>query len=264
MATDTAIIVSTGRTGTVALSRILAGYHPAVVALHEPAFSRMLRLAGNLYVAGQLSRRQVVRLLRLTVGRRARGADAPLYIEASPLLRTVLVPLVEDVLPRSRIVHVVRDPRDYVRSYINHGIFHGIKGLAARAVPYAVLKPEHLERAPARRWHEMSPVEAIAWRWQTLNGLIEDAGRALQLGSSYRRVRFEDLFHGDDPAELAHLCEWLGLDPARMPEGARAEPANASRRRVMPDRAEWPEEWHAVVERSCGSLMTRYGYSLRG
>ena len=257
MTEGTAIIVSTGRTGTVALARILGRAYPDVHALHEPPGSRLIRVAGNAYLAGRLSRRQVIRLLQHTVGRRARATRRRMYIEASPLLRTVLGPLTQDVLPRARVIHVTRDPRAYIRSYINHGVFSGIKGFAARHVPYAVLRPEHLDPASPRRWMDMDPVEAIAWRWRTLNRLIEDAGA--EMGDRYIRLRFEDLL-GASGAGLRDLVRWLGLDPERLPADATSIPANQSLGQSLPATDDWPARWHALVLHECGASMERYGY----
>jgi hypothetical protein len=84
---------------------------------------------------------------------------------------------IHSILPRSRIIHIVRDGRDVAVS--NRGVSWG---------------SSHVVRV------------ARDWRWQVL------VGRKLgnMLGSQYLEIRYEDLVHSPE-RELARACEFLDV-----------------------------------------------------
>lgn len=251
-------VVSTGRTATRALATWMGRNVVNVAAWHEPFPSRLLRPLCNARAAGTVADTWLVRVLRVCIGsRRARAGDRT-YIEASPYLRAC-VDLLPRVLDDPFVLHIVRDPRAYVTSYINHGAFVGVKGVAGAVMPYWQLKPEHVNEADGRTWASMSPHERICWRWENLNGLIEHGTARLPQGR-YLRVRFEDIV---DPARggLQPVLEWLGLETVpelRSPALDLRE--NRSRRTIHPRPEEWSGDMRSVLERYCRQRMIRYGY----
>ncbi len=252
-----AILVSTGRTGTRALAQYLDKAYPDVKALHEPSPSRNLKRISNRYLCKRISRDDLVRAL--TDSRRdllARITE-PIYIESNPFLRGFLDAF-DEVFGGPLIVHIVRDPRTFIRSYINFGAFRGLKGLAAAYYPFWELKPELYERSPARRWRDMSPAERGAWRWATINGEL-NRGEEL-FGERYLRLRFEDLFTPDGSG-LRTLTDWIGLpEKAEVAEAARTEKVNASRDRGFPKWENLDPGLRNAVLAHCKDMMQTYGY----
>jgi len=215
----------------------------------------MLRILGNAYAAGRLDGRAASVFVRSIIGRRVARCPSEIYLETSPHLRTLLTPI-ENEFSEVLVAHVVRHPVDYIRSYLGHGVFRGLKGLGGRLIPFGLLRPEHLESRPERFWHEMETTEALAWRWNKLNELIES--QAAMLGPRYARFRFEDLFHG--PNGVAPLASWAGIDTHALP-AADTERVNRARH-GLPDDAEFDSaSAAAVVERLCGARADRYGYA---
>jgi hypothetical protein len=251
------LLLSTGRTGTKALASYFDTAFENVCALHEPPRSRHLRVASNRHLRGRLSEQQLVETY--AAARRARFAEIrePIYIESNPFLHG-FVGVFDQVFDAPRIVHIVRDPRTYVRSYINHGAFRGIKGLAARYYPDWMIKPERLDPRAKRRWRDMSHVERIAWRWDTINGVL-DRGEAVY-GDRYLRVKFEDVF-AEDGSGLRRLAEWIGLPTSAAFERLREERVNASQGRSLPRWEQWEASDQRAVLELCAARMERYGYS---
>jgi hypothetical protein len=122
-----------------------------------------------------------------------------------------------------------------------------------------LLKPEHLEAEPLKHWVAMSPIEAVAWRWQALNNMIEAAYTAFP--DRYLRLRFEDLFENDQPA-LRDLALWLGLPNPEALMSASEQRHNATRARRHGPASQWSAEEVGIVSDYCGELMTKYGYPL--
>ncbi len=251
------ILVSTGRTGTSALAQYLDRAYDNVKALHEPPPSRNLRRDSNRYLCKRLSKDGLARTL--TDSRRGLLARVtePIYIESNPFLHGFL-DVFDEVFGCPLIVHIVRDPRTYIRSYINFGVFRGVKGLCAAYYPFWMLKPEFYEQNPATRWADMSPAERVAWRWVTVNGEL-NRGEEL-FGERYLRIRFEDLFTPDGSG-LRILTDWIGLpENAEVAEAARTEKVNVSRDRGFPKWENLDPGLRDAVLAHCKDMMQTYGY----
>jgi len=252
-------VLSTGRTGTMALARCLDAAFPHVLAVHEPHPSRHLRIASNRYLCRRISAEDLIRLYTRARRRLFERADARVYIESNNFLHGFL-DVADRIFHKPLILHVVRDPRTFIPSWINHGVLHGVKGLVGHWHPWWLLKPDHHPEGGGLKWRAMRPVARLAWFWTAVNREL-DRGESL-LGARYLRIRFEDLFF-DDGATLARLLGWLELPPnPEVQRLMRAKKYNAGRRRRRPPWNEWPEEDRRAVLDICGPLMEKYGYPL--
>ena len=185
------------------------------------------------------------------------GIDTEIYLEANPFLHGCL-PAIELAFPGSHLVHIVRDPRTYIPSHINHGVFRGIKGLAGRYYPYWLLKPDYYEAAPERCWEDMSPQERLAWRWNTINGILNEGSKIY--GDRYFRVRYEDLFDANKTG-LRAMADWLELSGAeRLTEAAGSSRHNASKGASFPPFEGWDASIREAVLKLCKNRMDEYGY----
>lgn len=252
------LVVSTGRTGTASIAENFRAHYPSIQAVHEPFGSRALRIIGNMFTAGSLDYRSASWVIRLTHGFRRWKIQDRLLIESNPQA-CCLLPVFCRMYPDTVIVHIVRHPADFIRSYINHGAFNGMKGFLGHRIPYWFLRPEHVHNFDWPPWDVMSPVEASAWRWSALNHIIE---RDCELWArNYLRVRYEDLFyHG--PGEWARISSSCGLDPTRWETNIELARVNASRLSVAPSTESWTGNMKQMIEDRCGEQMKRYGYSL--
>ena len=151
----------------MAIAHYLQDRYEGVCAVHEPRPSRHLRLLSNRSLCHRIDRhRLIAAYVRARQGRFERMNERA-YVESNNFLHGFL-DVLDDVFDRPRIVHIVRDPRTYIRSWINFGVFRGIKGMAGRYCKYWLLKPELLTPHPAFRWEAMRPQERIAWYWSAI------------------------------------------------------------------------------------------------
>lgn len=253
-----AIIVSTGRTGTLALSQFFALNFRDVTAVHEPSPSQRFRFISNLHHCGHLSSGTIGRLLLQARRQRLNRIRSGAYIESNPFLHGCL-DIFDQVFDNVRVVHVVRHPVDFIRSAIKHGSFSDIKGLGRRFCPYWTLKPEHYEPESGRKWRLMAPEERLAWRWSRINGELERGAELF--GERYIRLRFEDLFDAQSSG-LVELTNWLDLDLHRLSTGWPAvEQLNQGQRTKARSYHDWPTDIAASVRDLCAEQMGRYGYT---
>lgn len=176
-------------------------------------------------------------------GKRLVGDKTPNYVRKIPLLH--------ELFPRARIVHIVRDGRD----------------VALSAVGWDRKLDELRERFPI--WDE-SPVAAAAlwWRWHVLHG--RRAGRDMPVGL-YHELRYEALVE-DAERECRDLCVFLDIEydaaMVRFHEGrTRDEPGLSAKRAwlpVTPGLREWREEMRAedveAFEAAAGDALEELGY----
>ena len=255
------VVLSTGRTGTQALAHYFNTAYDDVTALHEPKPTRHFRVMSNRAVAGKLSKDAAVRALVRSRRRLVEKITRPIYVESNWYLYGFLDAL-KEVFGRPKILHVVRDPRTFIPSYVNYGTFSGLKKVAAEFLPYWYLKPEQYEKSPPKRWGQMSEPERLAFHWRVVNREI-DRGAALY-GGDYLRLRYEDIFPRESdavPPGLSRLLDWMGL-PAneKLLELMRDKKMNASRNRGFPKWEQWDEPTRSAVLAMCGEQMERYGY----
>jgi hypothetical protein len=251
------IILSTGRTGTMALAQYLDTCYDQVKGLHEPPPSRHLRIASNRYLCGRVSKDDLVGIFARSRRRLFEGISEPIYVEANNFLHGFLDAF-EEIFDAPRVVHVVRDPRTFIRSWINFGVFRGLKGLAGRYYPFWLLKPERYEKNPARRWSRMARPERIAWYWNAIN---RELNRGQELfGQRYLRLRFEEIF-AEEGSELSRLVRWMGLpERDQLLAQARKQRINPSRDAGFPPWQQWDPGIQQSVLDLAGRLMTQYGY----
>ena len=257
------VVLSTGRTGTQALAHYFNTCYDQVTALHEPKPTRHFRVMSNRAATGRLSKDTAVRTLVRSRRRLIESITRPIYIESNWYLYGFLEAL-KDVFGKPKILHVVRDPRTFIPSYINYGTFSGLKKIAAQFLPYWYLKPEQYEPRPAKTWNQMSEPERLAWHWHVVNREIDRA--AEMYGPDYMLLRYEDLFPKQaaeaGPPGLRPLLDWVGLPPSeKMVQLMRDKKLNASPNRGFPRWEQWDEPTRQAVLARCGEQMRRYGYA---
>jgi hypothetical protein len=245
----TVLIVSSGRTGTQFLARYFDANYPGVVGRHEPRPRYRVRLAANAHAAGALSRERLVALLEKKRREAIDPLEADLYVESNPFLWGA-VDVFDEVFGEPTIVHVVRDPREQVRSSLNHGTARGGKALANRFLPYWY--PALPGRSDPGDW-----LARAASLWCVVNRRLRDEGARC---ADYGVHRYEALFDSEKSG-LRELCARLGLDYCGA--GSPVDPdvrMNAGEGDALPGWRDWSDEQCATLHRVAGPLMNEFGY----
>jgi len=248
----TALILSSGRTGTQFLAHFFDANYAGVVARHEPPPSRWLRLASHAHMRGQLSRESLRSLLAWKRRRYDDRIDADWYVESNPFLAG-FAEVIGEVWEAPLVIHVVRDPREHARSSLNHGTGSGWKGLANRLVPFwypDVRRILALDHAPS--W-----LERAAGLWTLANRRLLAAAPKL---THYHRFAYESVFD-DTSSGLRQICALLDLE---FPDRGAAVPPdqrmNQSRAKAFPAWREWSRADCLALHRICAPLMVELGY----
>ncbi|MBE9117842.1 sulfotransferase [Lusitaniella coriacea LEGE 07157] len=257
-AIDKVFIVSTGRTGTKFFAKFFS-FFPSTLSLHEPNPS-CLKLAVD-YAQELVSYDTAVKTIeenRRVLGRSAKRLDAKLYIESNNRFFSLLKPL-REVFPDAKIVYIVRDGRDYVRSgmarwwYTEEDRGSRLRADMFPSDPYA------------SKWEEMSRFEKIAWRWQKKDGLIN---KNFQYLDNAIKVTFEDIFKSPDRKGLFEITRFIGipdsevqyhLDESKIGD----KKVNTNRKEVIPKWQNWSDEMKHEFDAIAGEHMKlHYAYDL--
>jgi sulfotransferase family protein len=238
------IVLGKEKSGTTAIAALLAEHAGCGVTLDIPG------LWGSSTADVRWGRRdlkQVVRSNRLEFSR--------LVIKQPSM--TYLYPQVRATFPEARLLMIVRDPRDNIRSVFNRV---GLRG------DLDDIEEHDLDRIPEDwRWHFERPgllqvpgetyIEQAANRWN----LAADA--YLHQPADMLLLRYED-FLADKSGSIERCAEALGLPARRDISGSVDKQYQSRGQRGV----KWPEFFGErnlqVIERTCASRMKPLGYAV--
>ncbi len=249
-------VLSTGRVGTQTLAA-LCGLSENVRAHHEPeprlfALGKLAHAAGS-SAASDGTLLEGFRLARAALLEEARSSGRG-YVETSPQV-TFLARVIRELVPDARLIHVVRDPRDVVRSGMRRGWYAGARGDESRIVPGP-------DDPHAASWEAMSPFEKNLWLWAETNRFILELASGLP-GPAPVLIHSEQLTAGEPPA-LERLYDTLGADVPRRAqiEAVLAQRMNAQTRGSFPPWDAWTPDQREATRRIAGPVAERLGYAL--
>lgn len=244
--------LSTGRCGTLLLTRILDGA-PGVVVYHKPAPE--LFYVDTLAYAEGAEKFEAYKTAALAA-RFELVADCVIrgrrYVETNQRC-TFFAPHLYEVFPRSLFVHLVRHPGSFVRSGVLRRFYEGQQPDLGRITP---------ADGPTReRWPSMSTYQRAAWLWNETNAFIE----RFKEGRDEKRiltVRADDLFKTPEATLRIFAHCRLPAVPRDRIAAAIGRPVNAQPDDLgIPPYAQWDEARKAEV-RPWLPLAERYGYEL--
>lgn len=297
IAKSTILITSLGRTGTQFFSQLFAHLLPTATSLHEPDvwnvmqyrnaaervqhIRRQLQESGvwnmtarkasgrwgvahlaDARLRGQISYAEAAGKLRQQRARFIASRPGSVYVEAN-VGYYGLVDVAAGVFARHRLIYLVRDGRDWVRSHMNWGELYGQRGWRGALARHWLAAPEMADDPYAAQWTQMTRFERVCWAWRCLNAY---ALRTLAANPCARLFRFEQIFQASDRydtlAELvAFTSELPGVHPAASFDGWLERPIHAGAG-SFPVWEDWAAGQQAQFQQICGPLMTELGYEM--
>ena len=236
-------ILSTGRTGTNFLAWYFANYKN-VHAVHEPKPYYRVRLLSHAKYEGYINTMQLKNLLP-NLQSLATGNDTEIYIESNPALSGFAEAILEQN-SNCEVIHIVRDPRDFVKSNLNHGNGSGIKRFLNVYLPFWFVD----SKSTIGKLNKVATYRASAY-WKTVNESLSKLERM----PGYHCFRFEDIFNKDLDG-LTEIVELLGLELLKD----KTSKMNKSKKKTKDSWTKWSEEEVRIVNKICSPLMQKYGY----
>ena len=247
-------ILSTGRTGTKTLAEGLVGDN--ILSPHQPPHSRFLTIASNYYLHGWLAKPVLEGLVRHLREPQILQAKCQFYIQAFSL-DYFPAKIISQKYPNVYVVHIIRDPRTFVPSYLNwmHTRFKSF--VANKLVPGWQPSGLFTGEISWKRWLKMNEFERVCWQWVYKNRLLQ---QLFQDDERYMQVRFEDLLLSQTPDMFRSMLSFVGIPYQDRFDQMLCRPKNSSRKTYFPKWEDWIPERQQQLLDICGEQMQYYGY----
>ena len=295
MTRQLAFIASGGRTGTQffgdMLGRVVSDCH----SVHEPdmvaglsrlTLARMRRFGVWHMGPGRLLGRTGVRvqgqaLLEGRIGmetcrRRMRAMRARYHDSLSESLVVesyyawwMVADRIDDIWPGAKLAGLLRDPRDWIASWLRHAPRRR-RGPLHELLPPGPPHPDRIgDAAAAALWPRLDQVGRLAWEWELIRRHLADAA---DKNPNVRVFRFEDVFGpdrgamhdfvrfvSDFPFGPAHTTGDLGAISGVV-RNASSGPASGPTSGAGRAWQGWSDTQIAAVDHFCGHGMRALGY----
>lgn len=247
-------VLSTGRVGTQTLSSLLK-FATNVFAYHEPK-PILYGLSKQAYeFSNNILVRRVLREAFLTARKEimeyslfcGRG-----YIETSPQ-STFLAPIIMEAIPEVRFIHVVRDPRDVVRSGMRRKWYDGHVADKTRIAP----DPDTEE---GLRWKGFSAFQKNLWLWAETNKWIFEFSSGLPADRKLL-IHSEELFSAHEGI-IEKLFDFTNspIPSKRRIMHVLDKNLNMQSSGMFPERSNWTDEMYKDLFSIAGNIAKTIGY----
>jgi hypothetical protein len=239
---NTIFVTSTGRTGTDFFTTLFNDYVGNAWSLHEPKPAFRRRSHQLISRKPTLFEKHYFRIPRI---KKHREKDEQWYVETNYHLATA-IEFLREVFPRTTVIHVIRDGRDVVTSWLNK----------YRYITNDHLLPEHVgDEQAMKKWKSWNPLQKLAWYWKTINLLAGESEPDMWL-------HFENIFAGDKKAifEVLDRFESLEYDTAQVKQLLNKK-VNKTRTPFFPPHEQWPDLWKEQFDEIAGDAMEKFGYT---
>lgn len=248
--------LSTGRSGSTFLYLLFKEVYPELNITHQTPGSRLLNIISNIPFPRVIRNKILNALFVLFKGQKLPESTV------NPLLSmAILVLLKEKNIENEniKIVHLVRDPRSFVTSFMNWKNSSLKKRILHHLMPF--WQPSHRfdKNIPFKEKMKFNKFKQFCYVWNYKNSLI---WRTFNNSENYKLIRLEDLTKSANKREnLYELLEFLNLPLRVFPSDAITKnKVNRSEKSRFPEYEDWSDDEKNYLYNSCGSLMRIFGY----
>jgi hypothetical protein len=285
---DLTFIVSGGRTGTQLFSHMLSEVVVNCFSVHEPdvfaglkprsigriwkfgiwhvLIGRLLnktgtRVIGQKLICGEITAEQAKAYAKLSRSRYHQSIAKSLIIESNGQWWSMIDQL-REVWPRAKVVVLVRDPRNWVRSWMNKTGRYDNRDWVSR-LPPGRLTPEKVgDHEWIDQWPDLGTFGRLTWEWSFLNRWMLSA---VDRTPNARIFRFEDVFEPDGKT-LRELVEFATMHGERRYKLHEIEKLTRTVKNSSIGSAahwhSWNREQVKLMDTICGPLMRQFDYGM--
>lgn len=246
-------ILSTGRAGTTFLARNIENIDANVSNLHQDKDSRYINVLSNASLRYESLQNYLLKLL----DRNPSLLDSKIDPLKSLLFFYYLKDLKQtdyEKFKTYQIIHLVRDPRDFVTSFINWKNRKKSGKIAHHVIPFWMPKPADQNLFKNLK---MDKFEHFCWVWQLKNKMFYDT---FSKESNYHLFKFEDITKNQEA--LNEIIQHIVPDHTKTINLDTSEKINQSKLRDFPKWPQWSAEQCQKLDQICGKMMTVFDYGI--
>ncbi len=184
-----------------------------------------------------------------------------IYVESNQCL-TFFAPVISRLFKKSKFVHLVRHPGDFVRSAVRKG-WHKND---------SIWESGRVKMGDKEQWAQMDQIERLSWLWMTTNQFIEDFKTQVHKSRAFT-IKFEDLVEKKKTVEkLLEFIDCHPIAPEKIEQIQRTrinelqihphEPPTMKKVVDFPFYNQWDEETKNKLAGIVKDTSSRYGYVL--
>jgi hypothetical protein len=172
------------------------------------------------------------------------------YIETNNR-NTFFIKALSELFPKSKFIHLVRHPGDFVRSGIRRKYYKGNEYDDSRLTPL-------VSEEAYNSWNEFSDIEKIGWLWNTTNNFIEKEKLHLT-ADRVLLIKSEDLF--SKPDTYNKICKFINEPTPKdsIIKSITKRPTNKQKQSSYPKWIDWSEQDKEELIKLT-PLGNKYGY----
>ncbi len=168
------------------------------------------------------------------------------YAETNNML-TFFAPILCELFPNAKFVHIVRHPGEFVRSAIRRKFYSGEHH-------YDLFRIQPLEMDENfQKWSGFSQIQKNAWLWNATNQFIENFGKLMQ-NDRFFQFNFNERSE-QTTREMFDFLELRGNVSVHLKKRM-----NAQKSGDFPKFSNWTETQKTELREICGVLAEEYGY----
>ena len=235
-------VIASGRSGTLFLASLLKS-DPLCHVYHEPVqFEEIAHLRALMRPDSTES--YLNKFRRYDIQNRILRDNCQKYVEVNGYLRLHAADL-KKTFPNCRIIHLVRDPRNVVRSHMNRSVL-------TDEHPIYHQKMKNPPPLTNDEWRHMTRFEKLSWLWQYENRKMRN--------QACKTVRFESILTDFNYFEQ-HFIQELQLNINRpVWQQFVSVQINPSKTYFFPSYPKWSDELKKSFNQICGPEMDELGY----
>jgi hypothetical protein len=253
-------IIGSHRTGTMTFANFFDKYFNNVYSYHQYKGLRAIYILSNIYLMKNKYKNVLYKFIKYYIVRHIEKHpnNNNIYLVSNGF-NYIAVDILKEIYDDIKIIHIVRDPRDFVTSYINFINTRWQSWLANNLIPFWNVSGYKIEEFNKKEWKKLSQFEKFCWHWKFKNTKIFELYGNDK--NNYYFFKFEDIINKKTRKKsLIKLLNFIGLEYIENCENFFNKKYNISKRKILPDWQEWDTDKSIMLNNICSELMQKYNY----
>ena len=258
-------IVSSGRSGTQMLEKLLGSY--SNIEMHHEYKCSDIQPLGVKYSLQIIDINDALSILENVYVKAINKSDKEFWGDSSNKL-SWLIPLLDKLFPNAKFIHLIRDGRKVVNSFFNKLGNQCYDDVSTRALQDWVDNPKTVKEPPNEKkyWWNVAKTsndkfrsynqfQRICYHWKSVNETIQNDLENIQKDRKIF-IKLEDLVTNE--SKLKELISFIGLDYKKDLFDQLKRPHNVH----IPKNFDLTNDQYIQFDDICTETMIKYNYNL--